>query len=96
MGGWGLTLFHLLMQAQQHSAVKLTGQLLGAPRLLRVNEITRPGSYSLDDPTKVSELIQLGSQAAKDEEVLRQFELRRDFAEINQAGFLAKEAKETK
>ena len=44
----------------------------GAPRLLRVNEITRPGSYSLDDPTKVSELVQLGSQAAKDEEVLRQ------------------------
>ena len=74
LGGWvwRQAILKLLMQAQQHSVVKLTGQLLGAPRLLRVNEITRPGSYSLDDPTKVSELVQLGSQAAKDEEVLRQ------------------------
>ena len=76
--GWarGGKILNLLMQAQQHSSVKLTGQFLGAPRLLRVNEITRPGSYRLDDALQVGLLAELGNQAAKDDEVLRQVKSR--------------------
>ena len=55
---------------------ELTGQFLGAPRLLRVNEITRPGSYRLDDALQVGLLAELGNQAAKDDEVLRQVKSR--------------------
>ena len=73
---WGRTLIALLMNAQVDSAVQHAQQLVGEPRFLRINTITSPGMYSLDNVDEIESLISLGNKRASDPSVLYQVKSR--------------------
>lgn len=69
---WGKKLVRLLMNAQEESCLKHAKLLAGEPRFLRVNAMTSPGSYRLDNPAEIEELAALGNREAMKPEVLGQ------------------------
>jgi patatin-like phospholipase/acyl hydrolase len=73
---WKKKILDLLMNVQQESSLKLTSHLVGAPRFLRVNATTAPGSYRLDSPKEIGELADLGSRTALQTDVLGQVKSR--------------------
>ena len=74
--GWGKTLIELFMNAQIDSAVRHAQQLVGEPRFLRINAMTPPGQYTLDNAKEVESLISLGHKKASDPSVLYQVKSR--------------------
>lgn len=66
----------LLMKVQQESSLKLARQLVSEARFDRVNVTTAPGSYSLDGPNEIGELVDLGYREASQPEVLVQVKSR--------------------
>lgn len=72
IAGWGKTLIELLMNAQVDSAVRHAQQLVGDPRFLRINVMTPPGLYTLDNAEEVESLITLGNKKASDPSILYQ------------------------
>lgn len=76
IAGWGKTLIELLMNAQVDSAVRHAQQLVGEPRFLRINTMTSPGMYSLDNAKEIESLISLGNKKASDPSVLYQVKSR--------------------
>lgn len=73
---WGKTLIELLMNAQVDSAVRHAEQLVGEARFLRVNTVTSPGMYSLDNAKEIESLIALGNKRGSDPSVLYQVKSR--------------------
>ena len=73
---WKKRILELLMSVQQESSLKLTKCLLGAPRFLRVNYTTNPGSYRLDSVKEIEELADLGYRTALDTDTLGQVKSR--------------------
>lgn len=62
---WGTTAVSLLMRAQTDAAISQAQLVLG-DRLLRVDSVTRPGRFTLDDSRRISDLVGLGKFTAKD------------------------------
>lgn len=62
---WGTTAVTLLMRAQTDAAIS-QAQLIIGDRLLRLDTITRPGRFTLDDSRGISDLVGLGRFVAKD------------------------------
>ena len=60
------------MNVQQESSLRLARNLVSDARILRVNTVTAPGSYSLDVRSEIGELADLGNRAALATEVLGQ------------------------
>lgn len=73
---WKRRILDLLMNVQQESSLKLARHLVGDPRFFRVNVMTTPGSYSLDGPKEIGELVDLGNRAAIQAEILGQVKSR--------------------
>ena len=73
---WKKKILDLLLNVQQESSLKLTRNLVGIPRFLRVNTTTSPGIYRLDSPKEIEELADLGSRAALEEDTLGQVKSR--------------------
>jgi uncharacterized protein len=73
---WSKKLIRLLMNAQEESCLKQAKLLAGEPRFLRVNTVTYPGCYNLDNPQNVSELAALGNNKALEPEILGQIKSR--------------------
>jgi len=73
---WKKKILDLLMNVQQESSLKLTRQLVGEPRFLRVSATTAHRSYSLDSPKEIGELADLGSRTALQTEMLGQVKSR--------------------
>lgn len=73
---WGKTLIDLLMNSQVKSSVQHAELLVGEPRFLRVNTVTKPGEYSLDSPKEIEDLIILGNSLASDPSILAQVKSR--------------------
>jgi len=73
---WGKTLIDLLMNAQVDSAVRHAQQLVGEPRFLRINTMTSPGMYSLDNAKDIENLISLGNKKASEPSILYQVKSR--------------------
>lgn len=69
---WGKRLITLLMNVQEEVAQKHAKLLVGEPRYLRVNVMTKPGSYRLDSPGEIEELAALGNREAERPEILAQ------------------------
>ena len=67
---WKKRILELLMNVQQESSLRLARHLVSDARFLRVNTVTAPGSYSLDGPKEIGELIDLGQMVALKPEVL--------------------------
>lgn len=76
IGKWGPALIDLLMNAQAESSIRHARLLAGEPRFLRVNAMTRPGTYSLDSPNDIDELASLGNTEAAKPEILGQIRSR--------------------
>ena len=74
--GWGRTLISLLMNAQVDTSVEHAKRLIGDPRFLRINAITAPGLYTLDNAKEIEELIALGHRSGRDPSVLYQVKSR--------------------
>ena len=74
--GWRKTLINLLMNAQIESTVNHARLLVGEPRFMRINAITPPGKYELDDATEVESLIALGNRQASNTSILSQVKSR--------------------
>jgi hypothetical protein len=84
--GWAAKLVPLLMNAQQGACLEQARLLVGEPqfmrvnrypesggkepRFVRVNTMTKPGSFRLDSPKEIGELADLGEHAASDAETL--------------------------
>jgi|GEM_PF-156418 len=73
---WTKTLFELLMSAQVETSLQHAKQLVGEPRFLRVNTVTNPGMYSLDNSEEIENLITLGNKRASDTDILHQVKSR--------------------
>jgi patatin-like phospholipase/acyl hydrolase len=73
---WGRTLIDLLMNAQVDSSVRHAQLLVGEPRFLRLNTVTKPGMYALDGSKEIEDLITLGNRRASDPEILSQVKSR--------------------
>ena len=73
---WKKKILELLMSVQQESSLKLTKNLLGSPRFLRVNFMTKPGLYRLDSSNEIEELADLGCRTALDTDILGQVKSR--------------------
>lgn len=73
---WGKTIIDLLFNAQVDATVRHAQQLVGEPRFLRINAMTRPGQYTLDNAREVENLISLGNKRASDPSVLYQVKSR--------------------
>jgi predicted acylesterase/phospholipase RssA len=73
---WKKRILDLLMNVQQESSLKLTKNLVGTPRFLRVNATTPQGSYRLDSPREIGELADLGTRTALDTDILTQVKSR--------------------
>lgn len=73
---WGTQLIELLMSAQAESSLRHARLLAGEPRFLRVNAMTRPGTYKLDDSREIQELAALGNHEAQKPEILAQIRSR--------------------
>lgn len=67
---WKKKLLDLLMHAQHESSLKLTCDLVGLPRFLRVDATTAPGIYRLDSPREIEELADLGCRTALKTDIL--------------------------
>lgn len=78
LAGWvhKKKILELLMNVQQEASVKLTSQLVGTPRFLRVNSMTERGAYRLDSPKEIGELAELGCKKASDIDILSQVKSR--------------------
>lgn len=74
--GWGKSLIDLLMNSQVESSVRHAEQLVGEPRFLRINTITKPRAYSLDSPKNIEDLISLGNQLASEPAIVAQVKSR--------------------
>src|SRR5262249_15754457 len=72
--GWLLKkkILALLLNVQQESSLKLARQLVTDPRFLRVNVVTPSGSYSLDGPSQIGDLADLGATKAAEPEIMVQ------------------------
>ncbi len=77
-GRWwsGERLIRLLMNAQIDSSVRHAQQLVGDPRFLRINVMTPPGLYMLDNAEEIESLIALGNKEASDTSILYQVKSR--------------------
>jgi predicted acylesterase/phospholipase RssA len=73
---WNVKLLKLLMNVQSESSLRQAKSLAGQPRFLRVDAITVPGSYTLDDSRQIGELASLGNREAEKPEVLAQVKSR--------------------
>ena len=73
---WGKTLIDLLMNAQVDASVRHAQLLVGEPRFLRINTMTTPGMYKLDDSREIEDLIALGNRKASNPEILYQVKSR--------------------
>jgi patatin-like phospholipase/acyl hydrolase len=73
---WGKSLIDLLLNAQVDSVVRHAQQLVGEPRFLRINTMTNPGMYTLDNAEEIENLISLGNKRASDPAVLYQVKSR--------------------
>ncbi|QOY88677.1 CBASS cGAMP-activated phospholipase [Paludibaculum fermentans] len=62
---WGTTAVTLIMRAQADAAISQARLVIGE-RLLRLDAIVRPGRFTLDDSSRISELVGLGKFTAKD------------------------------
>lgn len=61
---WGRAAIALFMQGQVEGALG-QARLMTNHRMLRVNSVTAPGRFTMDDATVVAELKSLGEQAAR-------------------------------
>jgi uncharacterized protein len=73
---WGRTLIDLLMNAQVDSSLRHAELLVGEPRFLRINAMTAPGEYVLDNSAEIGNLIALGQRTASDGNILYQVKSR--------------------
>ncbi len=73
---WNVKLLKLLMSVQAESSLKLAKNLAGQPRFLRVDTVTVPGTYALDDSNQTNELASLGKREAEHPEILAQIRSR--------------------
>lgn len=73
---WGKTIIDLLFNAQVDATVRHAQQLVGDPRFLRINAMTQPGQYTLDNAGEIESLISLGNKRALDPSVLYQVKSR--------------------
>jgi len=73
---WKKRILDLLMNVQQESSIRLARHLVSDPRFLRVNTITRPGTYTLDGANEIRELASLGQLAAIDSSTIAQVKSR--------------------
>ena len=69
-GGWfdwlkGKRIISLLMQAQEQGTIALTNSLAGRTRVLRVDQVTVPGTARLDDVTAIPLLKDFGLRAGE-------------------------------
>jgi hypothetical protein len=64
------------MNVQQESSLRLTSDLVGTPRFLRVNFTTKQGIYKMDSPNEIAELADLGRHTALKADVLGQVKSR--------------------
>jgi patatin-like phospholipase/acyl hydrolase len=64
---WNVGMINLMFEAQAEMALKQAGFLL-KERVLRIDRLTEPGEFSLDDarPEKIDQLMKLGSDVAKE------------------------------
>ncbi len=71
---WGRGVVELLMQAQVDAALGQASLLMKA-RMLRIDAVTRPGRFSLDNAGGISDLQALGEQSARqhEKEISRRF-----------------------
>ena len=70
--GWNKGLIDLLMNAQAESSLRHAQLLTGEPRFLRINTMTKPGTYSLDSPREIEDLASLGNLEASRPDILAQ------------------------
>src|SRR5208283_964174 len=73
---WGMPLIKLLMNAQVDSSLRHAEGLVGKPRFLRINTMTIPKMYSLDNSKEIENLITLGNKKASDPDILYQVKSR--------------------
>lgn len=73
---WAKQIVRVLMSAQQEGSLRLAERLVTEPRFLRINPVTVPGRYKLDDPNMIPELVSLGARAASDPRLLGQVKSR--------------------
>jgi hypothetical protein len=73
---WRQKIVDLLMNAQMDSSLKHAELLVGTPRFLRVNTITAPKLYELDNPREIENLIALGNRNASNADILLQVKSR--------------------
>jgi patatin-like phospholipase/acyl hydrolase len=78
LAGWvhKKKILELLMNVQQEASIKLTRQLVGEPRFMRVNSTTEKGAYHLDSPQEIGELADLGYKNALEIDILGQVKSR--------------------
>jgi uncharacterized protein len=69
---WRKMIVDVLMSAQMDSSLKHAELLVGTPRFLRVNTITVPGMYELDNSREIEDLIALGNRIASNADILLQ------------------------
>ena len=69
---WAAKLLTLMMHAQGGGVESLVQNLAGKARFLRVDQTLVPGEVSLDDVTRISDLIDYGKTVAEQPEVLAQ------------------------
>jgi hypothetical protein len=70
--GWRRKIVDLLMNAQMDSSINHAESLVGKPRFLRVNSITPPNMYELDNTKEIESLIALGNQQGSNADILLQ------------------------
>lgn len=73
---WGKTIIDLLFNAQVDATVRHAQQLVGDPRFLRINAMTKPGEYTLDNAREIENLISLGHNKTLDPSILYQVKSR--------------------
>jgi uncharacterized protein len=74
--GWRTKIVDLLMNAQMESSLQHAELLVGKPRFLRINSVTPPKTYELDNSREIESLITLGNQQASNADNLLQVKSR--------------------
>lgn len=74
--GWRSSIVDLLMNAQMDSSIRHAQLLVGEPHFLRVNSVTVPKMYQLDNVHEIEDLVALGDKRAADPEILSQVKSR--------------------
>lgn len=69
---WRKKIVDLLMNAQMDSSLRHAELLVDRPRFLRINTITAPNEYTLDNPREIENLITLGNHQGSSAENLLQ------------------------